>query len=157
MRLVPRGDTTVVDAYLSPILRRYVDQVTAELNGVRVYFMQTIFGPAADQPVDAAAVRTKFADLAEEVGRATGESRDPRAVAEGFLRIAVGNMANAIKQVSVQKGHDVTRFTLQCFGGAGGQHACPVADALGMATVFIHPYAGVLSPSGVALADQTVM
>src|SRR5438067_3979090 len=116
-----------------------------------------IFGPAADQPVDAAAVRTKFADLAEKIGRATGESRDPRAVAEGFLRIAVGNMANAIKQVSVQKGHDATRFALQCFGGAGGQHACLVADELGMETVFIHPYAGVLSAYGMGLADQTVM
>ena len=294
LRLVPRGDTTVVDAYLSPILRRYVDQVAAELKGVRLYFMQSsggladatgfqgkdaifsgpaggivgaartasaagfdqiisfdmggtstdvalyagqferafetqvagvrmrapmmaintvaagggsilhfdgarfrvgpdsagadpgpacyrrggpltvtdanvcvgkiqpahfpaIFGPAADQPVDAAAVRTKFADLAEKIGRATGESRDPLAVAEGFLRIAVGNMANAIKQVSVQKGHDATRFTLQCFGGAGGQHACLVADELGMETVFIHPYAGVLSAYGMGLADQTVM
>src|SRR5437763_1522657 len=294
LRLVPRGDTTVVDAYLSPILRRYVDQVAAELKGVRLYFTQSsggladatgfqgkdaifsgtaggivgaartasaagfdqiisfdmggtstdvalyagqferafetqvagvrmrapmmaintvaagggsilhfdgarfrvgpdsagadpgpacyrrggpltvtdanvcvgkiqpahfpaIFGPAADQPVDAAAVRTKFADLAEKIGRATGESRDPLAVAEGFLRIAVGNMANAIKQVSVQKGHDATRFTLQCFGGAGGQHACLVADELGMETVFIHPYAGVLSAYGMGLADQTVM
>src|SRR4051812_3673664 len=294
MRLIPRGDTTVVDAYLSPILRRYVDQVAAELKGVRLYFMQSsggladatgfqgkdaifsgpaggivgaartasaagfdqiisfdmggtstdvalyagqferafetqvagvrmrapmmaintvaagggsilhfdgtrfrvgpdsagadpgpacyrrggpltvtdanvcvgkiqpahfpaIFGPAADQPIDAAAVRTKFADLAEKIGRATGESRDPRAVAEGFLRIAVGNMANAIKQVSVQKGHDATRFTLQCFGGAGGQHACLVADELGMETVSIHPYAGVLSAYGMGLADQTVM
>ena len=85
-------------------------------------------------------------------------SRARRAqVAEGFLRIAVANMANAIKQVSVQKGHDVTRFALQCFGGAGGQHACLVADALGMETVFIHPFAGVLSAYGMGLADQTVM
>ncbi len=294
LRLVPRGDTTVVDAYLSPILRRYVDQVAAELEGVRLYFMQSsggladaaafqgkdailsgpaggivgaartasaagfdriisfdmggtstdvalyageferafetqvagvrmrapmmaintvaagggsilhfdgarfrvgpdsagadpgpacyrrggpltvtdanvcvgkiqpahfpaIFGPAADQPLDAAVVAAKFADLAAEIARATGETRDARDVAEGFLRVAVGNMANAIKQVSVQKGHDATRFALQCFGGAGGQHACLVADELGMETVFIHPYAGVLSAYGMGLADQTVM
>ena len=294
LRLVPRGDTTVVDAYLSPILRRYVDQVAAELEGVRLYFMQSsggladaagfqgkdailsgpaggivgaartaaaagfdqiisfdmggtstdvalyagqferafetqvagvrmrapmmaintvaagggsilhfdgarfrvgpdsagadpgpacyrrggpltvtdanvcvgkiqpahfpaIFGPAADQPLDAAVVIAKFAALADEIARVTGEAQDPRAVAEGFLRVAVGNMANAIKQVSVQKGHDATRFALQCFGGAGGQHACLVADELGMETVFIHPYAGVLSAYGMGLADQTVM
>ena len=88
---------------------------------------------------------------------ATGDRQDPRAVAEGFLRVAVANMANAIKQVSVQKGHDPTRFALQCFGGAGGQHACLVADELGMETVFIHPYAGVLSAYGMGLADQTVL
>jgi len=294
LRLIPRGDTTVVDAYLSPILRRYVDQVAAELEDVRLYFMQSsggladaagfqgkdailsgpaggivgaartaaaagldriisfdmggtstdvalyagqferafetqvagvrmrapmmaintvaagggsilhfdgarfrvgpdsagadpgpacyrrggpltvtdanvcvgkiqpahfpaIFGATADQPLDAAVVMTKFTVLAQEIARATGETRDPRAVAEGFLRVAVGNMANAIKQVSVQKGHDATRFALQCFGGAGGQHACLVADELGMETVFIHPYAGVLSAYGMGLADQTVM
>ena len=116
-----------------------------------------IFGPAADQPLDAAVVTAKFAELADEIARATGEPQDPRAVAEGFLRVAIGNMANAIKQVSVQKGHDATRFALQCFGGAGGQHACLVADELGMETVFIHPYAGVLSAYGMGLADQTVM
>ena len=294
LRLVPRGDTTVVDAYLSPILRRYVDQVAAELEGVRLYFMQSsggladaagfqgkdailsgpaggivgaartasaagfdhiisfdmggtstdvalyagqferafetqvagvrmrapmmaintvaagggsilnfdgarfrvgpdsagadpgpasyrrggpltvtdanvcvgkiqaahfpaIFGPGADQPLDGAVVAAKFAALADEIALATGEPQDPRAVAEGFLRVAVGNMANAIKQVSVQKGHDATRFALQCFGGAGGQHACLVADELGMETVFIHPYAGVLSAYGMGLADQTFM
>ena len=290
LRLVPRGDTTVVDAYLSPILRRYVDQVSGELPGTRVYFMQSnggltasekfqgkdailsgpaggivgaartagmagidriigfdmggtstdvalyagaferafetavagvrmrapmmaintvaagggsilhfdgarmrvgpdsaganpgpacyrrggpltvtdanvcvgkiqpahfppIFGPRADQPLDADVVKTKFAELAREI---PGD-RTPQQVAEGFLQIAVANMANAIKQVSVQKGHDVSRFALQCFGGAGGQHACLVADALGMETVFIHPYAGVLSAYGMGLADQTTM
>ncbi|MCW3475881.1 hydantoinase B/oxoprolinase family protein [Limobrevibacterium gyesilva] len=294
LRLVPRGDTTVVDAYLSPILRRYVEQVASELDGVRLYFMQSngglaearsfqgkdailsgpaggivgaartaamagldriigfdmggtstdvalyagaferafetevagvrmrapmmaintvaagggsilhfdgarfrvgpdsaganpgpacyrrggpltvtdanvcvgkiqpahfpaIFGPSGDQKLDADVVRAKFAALADEIEAATGERRDPRAVAEGFLRIAVANMANAIKQVSVQKGHDATEFALQCFGGAGGQHACLVADELGMETVFIHPYAGVLSAYGMGLADQTVM
>ena len=294
LRIVPRGDTTVVDAYLSPILRRYVDQVASELGGTRLYFMQSsgglaeagafqgkdailsgpaggivgaartaemaglreiigfdmggtstdvalyagsferafetaiagvrmrapmmaintvaagggsilhfdgarmrvgpdsagadpwpacyrrgvpltvtdanvcvgkiqpahfpaIFGPHGDQPLDAAVVREKFAVLAAEISAATGEVRSAEQVAEGFLEIAVANMANAIKQVSVQKGHDVTRFALQCFGGAGGQHACLVADALGMETVFIHPYAGVLSAYGMGLADQTAM
>jgi 5-oxoprolinase (ATP-hydrolysing) len=290
LRLVPRGDTTVVDAYLSPILRRYVDQVASELTGTRLYFMQSngglteahsfqgkdailsgpaggivgaartagmagfdqiigfdmggtstdvalyagaferafetavagvrmrapmmaintvaagggsilhfdgarmrvgpdsaganpgpacyrrggpltvtdanvcvgkiqpahfppIFGPRADQPLDPDVVDAKFAELAREIGG----GKSPQQVAEGFLQIAVANMANAIKQVSVQKGHDVSRFALQCFGGAGGQHACLVADALGMETVFIHPYAGVLSAYGMGLADQTTM
>ncbi len=294
LRIVPRGDTTVVDAYLSPILRRYVDQVARELGGTRLYFMQSsgglaeagafqgkdailsgpaggivgaartagmagldkiigfdmggtstdvalyaggferafetavagvrmrapmmaintvaagggsilhfdgarmrvgpdsagadpgpacyrrggpltvtdanvcvgkiqpahfppIFGPNGDQPLDATVVAEKFTALAQEISEATGEHRTARQVAEGFLRIAVANMANAIKQVSVQKGHDVSRFALQCFGGAGGQHACLVADALGMETVFIHPYAGVLSAYGMGLADQTAM
>jgi 5-oxoprolinase (ATP-hydrolysing) len=312
-RIVPRGDTTVVDAYLSPVLRRYVDQVASELRavrtadaegeghesagpdtGVRLYFMQSngglteagrfqgkdailsgpaggivgaartaamggfdriigfdmggtstdvalyageferafetevagvrmrapmmaintvaagggsilhfdgarmrvgpdsagavpgpacyrrggplavtdanvmvgkiqprhfpaIFGPDGDQPLDAAIVGEKFAALAAEIAVATGTPQDPRRVAEGFLRIAVANMANAIKQVSIQKGHDATRFALQCFGGAGGQHACLVADALGMETVFIHPFAGVLSAYGMGLADQAAI
>jgi len=293
-RIVPRGDTTVVDAYLSPVLRRYVDQVAQELPGVRLYFMQSngglteagrfqgkdailsgpaggivgaartagmggferiigfdmggtstdvalhageferafetevagvrmrapmmaintvaagggsilhfdgarmrvgpdsagavpgpacyrrggpltvtdanvmlgkiqprhfpaIFGPGGDQPLDAEVVREKFGALAAEIAAATGTPQDPRRVAEGFLRIAVANMANAIRQVSIQKGHDVTRFALQCFGGAGGQHACLVADALGMETVFIHPFAGVLSAYGMGLADQAVI
>jgi 5-oxoprolinase (ATP-hydrolysing) len=286
LRLIPRGDTTVVDAYLSPILRRYVDQVASELTGVKLYFMQSnggladaagfqgkdailsgpaggivgaartaaaagfdriigfdmggtstdvalydgaferafetevagvrirapmmaintvaagggsilhydgarfrvgpdsagadpgpacyrrggpltvtdanimvgkiqpahfpaIFGPNGDRPLDAAVVAEKFA--------AMGLPGDPRAAAEGFLRIAVANMANAIKQVSLQKGHDAAQFALQCFGGAGGQHACLVADELGMDTVFIHPFAGVLSAYGMGLADQAVM
>ncbi len=294
LRLVPRCDTTVADAYLSPILRRYVDQVAGELGGTRLYFMQSngglaeahrfqgkdailsgpaggivgaartaamagleriigfdmggtstdvalyageferafetevagvrlrapmmaintvaagggsilhfdgarfrvgpdsaganpgpacyrrggpltvtdanvcvgkiqpahfppIFGPDGNQPLDAAIVAEKFAALADEIAAATGTRRDPREVAEGFLRIAVANMANAIKQVSVQKGHDPQQFALACFGGAGGQHACLVADELGMETVFIHPFAGVLSAYGMGLADQTVM
>jgi 5-oxoprolinase (ATP-hydrolysing) len=294
LRLVPRGDTTVVDAYLSPILRRYVEQVASELEGVRLYFMQSngglaeahrfqgkdailsgpaagivgaartaamagldniisfdmggtstdvalyagsferafetavagvrmrapmmaintvaagggsilhfdgarfrvgpdsaganpgpacyrrggpltvtdanvcvgkiqpahfpaIFGPRGNAPLDGAIAEEKFRALAAEIAAATGQRRSPREVAEGFLSIAIANMANAIKGVSVQKGHDATRFALQCFGGAGGQHACLVADELGMTTVFIHPYAGVLSAYGMGLADQTVM
>ena len=117
-----------------------------------------IFGPGGDEPLDAACVSEQFIALAERIGRATGAPPpDPRAVAEGFLRIAVANMANAIKQVSIAKGHDPARFALQCFGGAAGQHACLVADELGMETVFIHPFAGVLSAYGMGLADQSAM
>ena len=99
--------------------------------------------------------RAKFAALAAEIARATGAPRTPEEVAEGFIDIAVGSMANAIKKISVARGYDVTRYTLQCFGGAGGQHACRVADALGMRRVFVHPLAGVLSAYGMGLADQT--
>ncbi len=292
LRLIPRADTAVVDAYLSPVLGRYVDRVAAELGGTRLYFMQshgglaeahafagkdailsgpaggivgaartaalagfdrvigfdmggtstdvalyagafersfetevagvrvrapmmaintvaagggsllhfdglrfrvgpdsagadpgpagyrrggpltvtdanilvgkiqprhfpTIFGPDGDAPLDADAVRAGFAALAGEIAAATGTARDPRDVAEDFLRIAVANMAQAIKQVSVQKGHDASAFALQCFGGAGGQHACLVADELGIGTVLLHPFAGVLSAYGMGLADQT--
>jgi 5-oxoprolinase (ATP-hydrolysing) len=112
-----------------------------------------VFGPAGDQPLDAEVVRRKFEALAAEVERATGERRAPEAIADGFLEIAVANMANAIKHISVERGYDVTEYTLCCFGGAGGQHACLVADALGMTRVFIHPFAGVLSAYGMGLAD----
>lgn len=294
MKLVARGDTTVVDAYLSPILRRYVDQVASELPGVNLQFMQSnggltdarafqgkdsilsgpaggivgmvrasrlagfekiigfdmggtstdvshyagefervfetqvagvrmrapmmsihtvaagggsilhfdgsryrvgpdsaganpgpasyrrggplavtdcnvmlgkiqpahfpkLFGPNADEALDVDAVRTRFAEMAEQIFAATGDRRTPEQVAEGFIQIAVGNMANAIKQISVQRGHDVTEYALTSFGGAGGQHACLVADALGMKTVFIHSLAGVLSAYGMGLADQSAM
>jgi 5-oxoprolinase (ATP-hydrolysing) len=294
MKLVARGDTTVVDAYLSPILRRYVDQVAGELPGVNLQFMQSsggltdarafqgkdsilsgpaggivgmvrasqlagfervigfdmggtstdvshysgefervfetqvagvrmrapmmsihtvaagggsilhfdgsryrvgpdsaganpgpasyrrggplavtdcnvmlgkiqpqhfprLFGSSGDQPLDLAAVRAGFAALAQQIGATTGTTPAPEEVAEGFIQIAVGNMANAIKQISVQRGHDVTEYALTSFGGAGGQHACLVADALGMKTVFIHSLAGVLSAYGMGLADQSAM
>jgi 5-oxoprolinase (ATP-hydrolysing) len=290
MKLVSRGDTTVVDAYLSPILRRYVGEVEAELPGVRLQFMQSsgglteahrfqgkdailsgpaggvvgavqvakvagfdkiigfdmggtstdvthyageyerafvtevagvrltapmmqihtvaagggsivsfdgarfrvgpesaganpgpasyrrggpltvtdcnvmvgkidpalfprVFGSGGDQPLDAGVVREKFAELARQVEAKSGVRRSPEEVAEGFLAIAVDNMAHAIKHISVERGYDVTEYTLCCFGGAGGQHACAVADALGMTRVFIHPLAGVLSAYGMGLAD----
>ncbi len=290
MRLVPRGDTTVVDAYLSPILRRYVDEVAGALGPTRLFFMQSngglteanlfqgkdsilsgpaggvvgavavgrmagferligfdmggtstdvthydgayerafetevagvrmrapmlrihtvaagggsilsfdgarfrvgpqsagadpgpicyrrggpltvtdcnvmvgklqpdffpaIFGPNQDLPLDVEAVHRGFAALAEQVAAATGTRRPLEQVADGFLTIAVQNMANAIKQISVQRGYDVTRYTLCCFGGAGGQHACLVADALGVTRILIHPLAGVLSAYGMGLAD----
>ena len=112
-----------------------------------------VFGRGGDQPIDDIVVRAKFAALADEVAARTGHSRAPEEVADGFLKIAVENMANAIKHISVQRGYDVTEYTLCCFGGAGGQHACLVADALGMTRVFIHPLAGVLSAYGMGLAD----
>jgi 5-oxoprolinase (ATP-hydrolysing) len=116
-----------------------------------------VFGPLADQTLDSEAVRTRFAVLAEEVHAASGQHLDPMAIANGFLTIAVDNMANAIKQVSVARGYDVTGYTLACFGGAGGQHACLVADALGMKKIMIHPLAGVLSAYGMGLADTRLM
>jgi 5-oxoprolinase (ATP-hydrolysing) len=112
-----------------------------------------VFGPDGDQPLDAQVVREEFEALAAEIAKATGKRQTPEQVAEGFLRIAVANMANAIKFISVQRGHDVTEYTLQCFGGAGGQHACLVADELGMKQVYIHPLAGVLSAYGMGLAQ----
>ena len=110
-----------------------------------------VFGPNGDQPLDAGIVQRKFAALAEEIAAATGDAHGPEEVADGFLKIAVENMANAIKQISVQRGYDVTEYVLNCFGGAGGQHACRIADALGMTRVLIHPLAGVLSAYGMGL------
>ncbi len=294
MKLVSRGDTTVVDAYLSPILRRYVDQVAAQMPGVRLLFMQSsgglteaqrfqgkdailsgpaggivgmvrtavaaghhkligfdmggtstdvshyageferafetqvagvrmrapmmsihtvaagggsllqfdgarlrvgpqsaganpgpasyrrggplattdanvllgkiqpawfpkVFGPSADQALDHEGVADKFNALAAQVHQQTGRATTAELLAEGFLQIAIQNMANAIKRISVARGYDVTQYTLQCFGGAGGQHACGVADALGMGRIFVHPMAGVLSAYGMGLADQITM
>lgn len=294
MKIVPRGDTAVVDAYLSPGLRRYVQHVSDELDGVRLMFMQSngglaeagqfrgkdavlsgpaggivgmarmsrlagfdrvigfdmggtstdvshyagayervlttqiagvrlrapmldihtvaagggsvlhfdgsryrvgpdsagadpgpacyrgggplavtdanvmlgriqpahfpeVFGPDGDQPLDEALVRERFTALAREIRERTGDDRTPEQVAEGYLRIAVANIANAVKRISVQKGHDVTRYALTTFGGAGGQHACMVADSLGIRTVLVPPMAGVLSALGIGLADTTAM
>ncbi|MGJ5748905.1 5-oxoprolinase (ATP-hydrolysing) [Streptomyces puniciscabiei] len=294
IKLVPRGDTTVVDAYLSPILRRYVDQVASELNGVRLMFMQSggglreagrfrgkdavlsgpaggvvgmvraatgaghvraigfdmggtstdvshyageiervlgtqvagvrmrapmtdihtvaagggsilhfdgmryrvgpdsagadpgpvcyrrcgpltvtdanvmvgriqpayfprVFGKDGDQPLDAAAVRARFTELAEQTAAATGKRRSPEEVAAGFLDIAVLNIANAVKRISVQRGRDITRYALVAFGGAGGQHACAVADRLGIDTVLVPPLAGVLSAYGIGVADAVAL
>ncbi len=112
-----------------------------------------IFGPGQDQPLDAAAVTSAFKDLASEVNRDLGGTRSTEDIADGFIRIAVENMANAIKKISVQRGYDVTRYALNCFGGAGGQHACLVADALGITTVLIHPFSSLMSAYGMGLAD----
>jgi 5-oxoprolinase (ATP-hydrolysing) len=112
-----------------------------------------VFGPHGDQPLDAGIVRERFAALAADIAARSGHRRTPEAIAEGFLQIAVDNMAHAIKHISVERGYDVTAYTMCCFGGAGGQHACAVADALGMTRVFVHPLAGVLSAYGMGLAD----
>jgi 5-oxoprolinase (ATP-hydrolysing) len=120
-------------------------------------FFPNIFGAGGDQSLDEGVVREKFSALAAEIEAATGDRRTPEQAAEGFLKIAVENMANAIKQISIQRGYDVTEYTLNCFGGAGGQHACLVADALGITRVFVHPFAGVLSAYGMGLADLRVI
>ncbi len=113
-----------------------------------------VFGPGADEALDTDAVREKFAEMAQMIADDTGEAPKPlEEVAEGFLRIAVENMARAIKKISVERGYDVTGYTLNCFGGAGGQHACLVADSLGMKRVFLHPFSGVLSAYGMGLAE----
>ena len=110
-----------------------------------------LFGPNADAPLDHAAVRAGFESLARQIGRSAED------VADGFIRIAVENMANAIKRISVARGYDTRRYVLNCFGGAGGQHACLVADALGMTKIFIHPFSGLLSAYGMKLAGLRAM
>jgi len=132
------GPLTVTDANV------LVGKVQAE-------FFPAVFGPLGDQRLDAEVVAAQFASLSKQI------KRSPEVIADGFLRIAVQQMANAIKKISVARGYDVTRYTLQCFGGAGGQHACMVADALGMQQVYVHPLAGVLSAYGMGLADQSLI
>ena len=112
-------------------------------------YFPAIFGPQQDEPLDVGIVRNKFAVLAAEVG----DGRSPEEVADGFIQIAVANMAEAIKKISVQRGYDITRYALNSFGGAGGQHACLVADALGIKTVLLHPFSGLLSAYGMGLAE----
>jgi 5-oxoprolinase (ATP-hydrolysing) len=124
------------------------------LGRIQPGFFPRVFGPAADESLDAAVVARRFGELAEHMTLTTGSRIEPEQVAAGALQIAVGSMANAVKRISVMRGYDVSGYTLQCFGGAGGQHACQVADALGMTRVFIHPLAGVLSAYGMGLADQ---
>jgi 5-oxoprolinase (ATP-hydrolysing) len=130
------GPLTVTDANV----------MTGKLNPA---LFPPIFGPNQDQPLDLDAVRDAFADLAADIG----DGRSPEAVAEGFLKIAVANMAEAVKKISVARGYDVTRYVLNAFGGASGQHACLVADALGMKKVLAHPFSGLLSAYGMGLAD----
>ena len=124
------------------------------LGRIQAAHFPPVFGLGGDEALDGEVVRRRFVQLAADIAAATGSSVPaPEQVAAGFLRIAVHNMANAIKKISVQRGYDVTGYTLQCFGGAGGQHACPVADALGIRRIFVHPLAGVLSAYGMGLAD----
>ncbi len=138
------GPLTVTDANLC-------------LGKIRPEFFPHVFGPGGDQPLDGDVVAEKFSTLAQEIEAAGGGVRSASEIAEGFLSIAVDNMANAIKKISIQRGYDVTDYTLASFGGAGGQHACLVADALGMTKVLVHPHAGVLSALGMGLADVTEM
>ncbi|MBX3576809.1 MAG: hydantoinase B/oxoprolinase family protein [Rhizobiaceae bacterium] len=125
-----------------------VTDANVMLGKLRPEFFPAIFGPGQDQPLDADVVREKFEALAREVG----DGRPAEAVAEGFVTIAVENMANAVKKISVQRGYDVTEYLLNSFGGAGGQHACLVADALGMEAVLVHPLSGLLSAYGIGLS-----
>jgi 5-oxoprolinase (ATP-hydrolysing) len=132
------------------------------LGKIQPRYFPAVFGPEANQPLDAETVRQRFEEMLAQVrsdglGTESGNPLTPEALAEGFVRIAVQQMANAIKKISVARGYDVTRYTLQCFGGAGGQHACLVADALGMGQVLVHPLAGVLSAYGMGLADQSLI
>ena len=136
------GPLTVTDANL------VLGRIDAE-------FFPRVFGPGADQALDRDAAQRGFAALAARVSETSGAPTGAEQVAAGALRIAVGAMANAIKRISVARGYDVTRYTLQCFGGAGGQHACQVADALGIRRVFCHPLAGVMSAYGMGLADRS--
>ncbi len=138
------GPLTVTDANLM-------------LGRINADFFPRVFGPDGNQPLDGAIVAERFVELSAEIATATGTERSPHEVAAGFLAIAVENMANAIKKISIQRGYDVSEYTLCCFGGAAGQHACAVADALGMTRVFLHPLAGVLSAYGMGLADIRTM
>ncbi|MET0941705.1 MAG: hydantoinase B/oxoprolinase family protein [Mesorhizobium sp.] len=126
-----------------------VTDANVMLGKLQPEFFPAIFGRDQNQPLDTDVVRAKFAALSNEIG----DGRTPEAVAEGFVTIAVENMANAIKKISVQRGYDVTEYLLNCFGGAGGQHACLVADALGMEAVLIHPFSGLLSAYGIGLSS----
>ncbi|MBW4463999.1 MAG: hydantoinase B/oxoprolinase family protein [Pegethrix bostrychoides GSE-TBD4-15B] len=120
---------------------------------VQADFFPAVFGATGDLPLDQAVVRQQFAQLAAQIAETTGSLQTPEQVAAGFLAIAIDKMANAIKKISIQRGYDVTEYTLCCFGGAGGQHACLIAETLGMTQIFIHPFAGVLSAYGIGLAD----
>ncbi len=127
------------------------------LGKIQPKYFPHVFGADADESLDLAGVMEAFEALSARVGSATGSATTPEVLAEGFIRIAVQGMVNAIKRISIERGYDVSGYALQCFGGAGGQHACLVADALGMRRVMIHPLAGVLSAYGMGLADQVVI
>ena len=117
-------------------------------------FFPQVFGPNANQKLDSSIVKEKFLTLAKEISKSTNKLVSSVEVAEGFLSIAIESMANAIKKISVQRGYDVSNYALSCFGGAGGQHACLVADSLGIKKIHLHPYSGVLSAYGIGLADS---
>ncbi|OYY92012.1 MAG: 5-oxoprolinase [Sphingomonas sp. 28-66-16] len=127
------------------------------LGKIRPDHFPAMFGPDGNQPIDAGVVTDHLTAMAAETAQATGTALTPVALAEGFVRIAVDTMARAIKAISIARGHDVSRYVLACFGGAGGQHACLVADALGIERVMIHPLAGILSAYGIGLADRSAL
>ncbi|MEZ5185738.1 MAG: hydantoinase B/oxoprolinase family protein [Candidatus Nanopelagicales bacterium] len=134
-----------------------VTDCNAVLGLVRPEFFPTTFGPGRDAPLDVTAALHRLEAVRRGLSESTGDTRSPAMLAEGFRNIAVANMANAIKKVSIARGHDVSAYALACFGGAGGQHACAVADELGISSVVIHPLAGVLSAVGMALADTRLL
>ncbi len=134
-----------------------VTDANVMLGNLQPAHFPAIFGTSADQPLDASRVSALFTALAARISAETGDAKGPEDVAEGFIRVAVANMAQAIRTITLEKGRDVRDFTLQCFGGAAGQHACRVADELGMRHALIHPFAGVLSACGIGLADQTAI
>jgi 5-oxoprolinase (ATP-hydrolysing) len=134
-----------------------VTDANVMLGRVQPAHFPPVFGPDGDDALDSALVRGRFTELADEIREQTDDHRTPEQVAEGYLQIAVANMANAVKRISVEKGHDVTEYVLTTFGGAGGQHACAVADSLGIRTVLVPAMAGVLSALGIGLADITAM
>lgn len=130
-----------------------VTDINVLLGRIQPEYFPRVFGPGADQALDAAVVHARFAELTNRINTESGTHYSVEQAAEGFLHIAVQRMATAIKEISIQRGYDASRFALCCFGGAGGQHACQVADALGIPRIFIHPLAGVLSAYGMGLAD----
>src|SRR5262249_25123982 len=130
-----------------------VTDANVMLGKIQPAYFPKVFGADGKQALDFQTVEIAFETLKGKIA----DGRAAEQIAEGFVQIAVGNMANAINHISVQRGHDVTGYTLCCFGGAAGQHACLVADALAMSRIFIHPYAGVLSAYGMGLADQVAM
>ncbi|HEY9862812.1 MAG TPA: hydantoinase B/oxoprolinase family protein [Candidatus Obscuribacterales bacterium] len=134
-----------------------VTDANVMLGKIQPQFFPKVFGKTGNLPLDAEIVQQKFRELALEIQTQTGDNRTSEQVAKGFITIAVENMANAIKKISLQRGYDLSNYTLCCFGGAGGQHACLIADTLGMKQIFIHPYAGVLSAYGMGLADIRIL
>ncbi|MBD2481864.1 hydantoinase B/oxoprolinase family protein [Planktothrix sp. FACHB-1365] len=134
-----------------------VTDANVMLGKIQPQFFPKVFGKNGDLPLDAEIVCQKFTELAIEIQTQTGDTRTPEEVATGFITIAVENMANAIKKISLQRGYDISNYTLCCFGGAGGQHACLIANTLGIKQIFIHPYAGVLSAYGMGLADVRIL
>ena len=130
-----------------------VTDANVMLGKIHPQYFPAVFGIDGNLPLDQDIVAKKFAQLAQEITAVTGDTRTPEQVAAGFIAIAVENMANAIKKISLQRGYDVSQYVLCCFGGAGGQVACLIADTLGMQKIFLHPYAGVLSAYGMGLAD----